>query len=115
MKVVIDQIVAVKPGIMRVMLYTETENEKGVEFGADYEIALLEDDFVTKNDNEAAIDLDKFQLLLSEQIAAMQFTANLTVALERTNMTWELTNNDSIPDNDSKRSDTTDEVSNNDE
>ncbi len=98
MHVSMDFVTVVKPGIIRVSLYTilnkGTEDEK---IGPDYEIAVLEDDFITREDNEVQIDLDKLQLLLSNKIAEMQFTANLAKALQDAQIEWDI--NDTVPNN----------------
>ena len=92
MRVVVDRIIAVKPGILRVKLYTVKETDSDVaELGADYEIALLEKDFTKAvGDNQVQIDLDQFQALVSKEVISMQNTAALASALDAANLEWEI-------------------------
>ena len=92
MRVIVDHVIAIKPGILRIKLYTVKETDSGVaELGADYEIAVLEKDFTkVVGDNQVQIDLDQLQALVSKEVISMQNTAALASALDAANLEWEI-------------------------
>ena len=96
MQVIVSGAIPIKPGILRIALYTLTED--GII--TDYEITVLESDFITHKENgEVSVDLDQLKVLLSEKIVEMQFTANLASAIDNADLSWEL-KNDTVPNND---------------
>ena len=90
MKLYVESIHAIKPGIIRVKAYTTVDDA----MGADYELALLVQDFTTNKDGHIQIDVDKFKLLVSEQIVAMVNTAELAKALMVVDLEWEIKPNE---------------------
>lgn len=85
MNVIVTGVVAIKPGILRVACYTTTEGA----LGGDYEITIVERDFITETDeHNVEIDLDKFKLLVSQEIARIRNTANLASALNAADLEW---------------------------
>jgi len=90
MNVNVETVVAIKPNILRVKLYTHDEEhpEKGV---IDYEIALLTNDFTTQtSEGTVEIDIDNFKKLVTKQLTEMQNTANLAKAIEAADLYWEI-------------------------
>jgi hypothetical protein len=104
LKVYIQSISAVKPGILRVNVITYFGDKN-----ATYEMAVVDKDFVTYNEDgsQAEIDIAAFTQLITQQIDKLRNTANLAMALEAADLSWTirasnsntlLVEDDDIPD-----------------
>ena len=89
MRIVLTSITAINPHVIRVSLYTTSEDTGSLR---DYELAMPAEIFTTKNTetNAIEIDLDKFQQVVSEKVIETNNMANLAKAIEDRGMEWEL-------------------------
>ncbi len=85
LKVYVNSISAVKPGILRVNLTTYLGDKN-----ATYEIAVVDKDFVAYSDDgtQAEIDIAAFTQVVTGQIEKLRATANLAMALEAADLSW---------------------------
>lgn len=92
LRVIVSDVVAVKPNILRVSLYTINQTDDGQEtVGGDYELIVLAQDFTQiQDDGSVAIDLSALQLNLTKQIVNLQWTNGLAQAVMNADMAWEI-------------------------
>lgn len=88
--VVVNDIVAVNPHVIRVSLYTYNKEDNS-SVPQDYELAIGAMEFTTQEqDGSVGIDLAKLQQLLSQKIIESRNMANLAAALMNVEMEWDL-------------------------
>lgn len=92
MKIIIEEILPIKPNILRVKAYTVTDEESETPHVTSYELAVHTQDFVERPDSKTVqINLDKFRNLITSQLSELQDTANLAAALEHADLEWDVT------------------------
>jgi len=90
MQVVVNDIVAINPSIIRVTVYTHNKTE-GVDTDYKYyELAIPIADFTDNDGSNINIDGDKFQQVVSQKILDARLVANLAVYMDSLNLEWEL-------------------------
>lgn len=89
LKIYVDSVVAVKPGLLRVSAYTSAV-ESGLT--ATYEIVVSDTDFTSYKDGGtvANIDVDMFMDVVTKSIQLLRNTGNLAAALNQANLEWEV-------------------------
>lgn len=92
MLISLGDILPVKPGIIRVTAYTAIRDEDEEVAGPAYEIAMLVDDFTTREEKngvtEVKMDGVTFMELLTKKVQEMRDTANLAHALMMQDLQW---------------------------
>lgn len=85
LRVFIDEVAAVKNGILRVSVFTSSGDKS-----ASYQLAILDKDFVTYSDGgaKAEIDIARFTQLVTKQILELRDTANLAMAITAADLSW---------------------------
>jgi len=90
MKVVLEEIVAINPHIVRVSAYTyegSIENSTNYKY---YELAIPIEDFTEEENGNVGIDGDKFQNAITKKIIDANKAGNLAVFLDSLNLEWEV-------------------------
>ena len=92
MKVVVEDIVAINPHIVRVAVYTYSGNieESTNDNYKYYELAIPIEDFTEEVDGNVAIDGDKFQNTITKKIIDSNKASNLAVFINALNLQWEV-------------------------
>lgn len=91
MKITLEEVLPIKPNILRIKAYTISDPEADEPILVNYELAIHVQDFMTlRDDNIAEIDVDKLKHLLSQQVADLQNTANVGRAIELANLQWDI-------------------------
>lgn len=92
LKVVVEDIVAINPHIVRVAVYTYSGNieESTNDNYKYYELAIPIEDFTEEVDGNVAIDGDKFQNTITKKIIDSNKASNLAVFINALNLQWEV-------------------------
>ena len=90
MKVIVSDIVAVNPSVIRISVvsFTPAENEKDNTDYKYYELAIPIEEFTDNDGVNIGINGDKFQAAVSKRVVDAQLTANLAVYMENLRLEW---------------------------